>query len=301
MSDPVKLHERITGSLMGLAIGDALGAPVEHMDQQAIASAYPSGIHDYVYSPSGLRPGQGTDDTEMAFLVADSIVEKQTLNMQDIANRLIAWGDGNPALGPSTGAGIAALAQGAPWQEAGQTAVASSGCLPRCAPVALFTSSFRVVADTIQCCKPTHRHPLALAAAVVQNLVLERLIRGLAWDEAFAVLTGDAGPSVEGLATIRRALYGAFFAPGAVDVLVEALRCVDGARDAESAVTASVLLGGDTDTRAAVAGALAGARWGISNFPQRWIDGCEANSQARALAHSLAKVRLVAEQKGAQI
>jgi ADP-ribosyl-[dinitrogen reductase] hydrolase len=231
----------------------------------------------------------------MAFLVAESIVEQRSLNMVDIAARLVAWGKDNPALGPSTGAGIAALARGTAWHEAGQTVVASSGCLPRCAPVACIVTEDRVVEDTIACCKPTHRHPLALAAAVAQNLILARLIRGLDWDQAFSLLDG-AGSQLDEITSIRDALRRELAAPGAVDVLVEALRCVAHARDAEDALVASVALGGDTDTRAAVAGALAGARWGVSAFPRRWIDGCEAHDQARALGQSLAKFRLFEDQ-----
>jgi len=299
MSAQPEVRARIEGALVGLAIGDALGAPVEHMDRQTIAAAYPFGVSGYVNRPpSGVRPGQGTDDTEMAFLVADSIAMQQRLDMEDLVERLIAWGRDYPALGPSTGAGIAALIEGTPWDQAGQTATASSGCLPRCAPVALIATPARVVADTLRCCQPTHRHPLALAAAVAQNLVLERLIRGTAWEDAYSALT-DAAETIGELTLIRDALRGEFSLPGAVDVFAEALRCVDDAQDAESAVLASVLLGGDTDTRGAVAGALAGARWGISGFPQHWIDGCEASATALSLGSSLAAIRHTAFSRGA--
>lgn len=300
MTTRIETRERIEGALVGLAIGDALGAPVEHMDRQAIATAYPLGVSGYVdRPPSGVRPGQGTDDTEMAFLVADSIATQQRLDMDDIVHRLIVWGRDYPALGPSTGAGIAALIEGAPWDEAGQTATASSGCLPRCAPVALVATPSQLVIDTLRCCQPTHRHPLALAASVAQNLVLERLIRGVSWEAAYAVLMDGAEPPVDDLAFIRDALRGEFSLPGAIDVLAEAMRCVNDVQDAESALLASVHLGGDTDTRGAVAGALAGARWGISGFPQHWIDGCEASATALSLGSSLAAVRQTAFSRGA--
>ena len=292
MTSETGVQERVIGALMGLAIGDALGAPVEYLDAKTIATAHPKGVRDYIDQPStGFRPGQGTDDTEMAFLVAASIIENGALNMDDLATRLVAWGQNNPALGPSTGTGIAAMAMGVEWNQAGQTEVASSGCLPRCAPLALFTPRERIVDDTVDCCKPTHRHPLAIAATVAQNLILERLIQGIAWDEAVAVLDG-AGPQFDELAAIRAALDGKSGEPGAVDVFAEALQCLANAPDAEEAIVASVSLGGDTDTRAAVAGALAGARWGVSALPQRWIDGCEAGAQAHALGCSLAKLRL---------
>ncbi len=295
MKEATATRSRIRGALVGLAIGDALGAPVEHMERRAIFAKYPSGIHGYLDDPaSGLRPGQGTDDTEMALLVADSIGETRALDMPDVVRRLVAWGTDHPSLGPSTGAGIAALARGVPWQEAGQTAVASSGCLPRCAPVALIAESTQVVAETVRCCIPTHRHPLAVAATVAQNLVLEGLVRGLPWEEALSAIT-EAPHPVEQLATIQLAIEGGFSAPGAVDVLVEALRCVDGASSADSAVIEAVLMGGDTDTRGAVAGMLAGARWGHSGFSRHLIDGCEAHQQADASGEALANLRVADE------
>ncbi len=165
--------------------------------------------------------------------------------------------------------------------------------------MALVATPSRLVIDTLRCCQPTHRHPLALAASVAQNLVLERLIRGVSWEAAYAVLMDGAEPPVDDLAFIRDALRGEFSLPGAVDVLAEAMRCVNDVQDAESALLASVHLGGDTDTRGAVAGALAGARWGISGFPQHWIDGCEASATALSLGSSLAAVRQTAFSRGA--
>jgi len=299
MKNRVTPRERIMGAMIGLAIGDALGAPVEYMDDQMIATEFPSGISGYVNRPkSGLRPGQGTDDTEMAFLTASSLIAKQGLDMDDLVAGLIAWGQGYPSLGPSTGASITAMAAGTPWHEAGQTAVASSGCLPRCLPVALIAPDSSVVAETIRCCKPTHRHPLALAATVVLNQVLERLIRELEWEEAISLLTDSMAYPSGAMAKIRCAFDGELSEPGAVDVLVEALRCVDAAPDAESAVILSVVQGGDTDTRGAVTGALAGARWGISAFPQHWIDGCDASDTALSLGRSLSAVRLAVDGRG---
>lgn len=290
------LQSRISGALLGLAIGDALGAPVEHLSSQIIARDYPYGFGQYVERASvGLRPGQGTDDTEMAFLVAVSLVEWQTLNMDDIAQRLVDWGQGHPALGPSTGAGIAALARGVHWSEAGQSTTASSGCLPRCAPVAFCSSAEQLVANTLTCCRATHQHPLALAATVTQNILLEHLIRGQSWSSATALLRDKALAHSAYLEPIATALADGPAMPGAVAVLVEALRCVDTAETASQALEVSLKLGGDTDTRGAVAGALAGARWGVESFPQAWVDGCEAGAEACALGLALCGLRLEEE------
>lgn len=293
MKDSADLLNRTLGALMGLAIGDALGAPVENLSRQTIAQEYPDGFGHYVERPgAGLRPGQGTDDTDMAFLVAASLVEKRQLEMPDIVARLVHWGTDNAALGPSTGAGIAALTRGVPWEEAGQTAVPSSGCLPRCAPIALFAHPDHLLASSLACCRVTHRHPLALSATVTLNLVLERLVRGLAWEHAFDLDDDHPDEYRVYTAPVSEALRIGPAMPGALEVLVEAFRCVDQAASAAQAIEESVQMGGDTDTRAAVAGALAGARWGIMALPRAWIDGCEMYDQGRSLALGLYELKL---------
>ncbi len=279
-------------SLAGLAIGDALGAPVEHMAAEDIAARYPNGVRDFVASEgSALSPGQGTDDTEMAFLVARSLVERQGLDMTDVAARLVTWAADGAVTGPSTSQGIAALVRGNEWFRAGGLDSPSSGCLPRCAPIALVMPEHRVVDATLDCCKPTHRHPLALAASVAQNLILSRLIAGDEWSRSIH-LVHTVDLELEGISLIRSALEGRTGRLGAVDVLAEAVASVSEATSAEEAIIAAVAAGGDTDTRAATVGSLAGARWGHAALPRRWIEGCQATKEARLLGELLADLRL---------
>jgi ADP-ribosylglycohydrolase len=280
-------------SLAGLAIGDALGAPVEHMTAEDIATRYPNGVRDFVASEgSALSPGQGTDDTEMAFLVARSLVERQGLDMADVAARLVTWAADGGVTGPSTSQGIAALVRGSEWSRAGGLDSPSSGCLPRCTPIALAMPEHRLVDATLDCCKPTHRHPLALAASVVQNLILSCLIAGAEWSEAIT-LACTANLKLEGISVVQTTLEeGPTGGLGAVDVLAEAVASVSEATSTEEAIIAAVAAGGDTDTRAATSGSLAGARWGHAALPERWIEGCEATDEERRSGEQLADLRV---------
>lgn len=282
---------RTAGSLIGLALGDALGASVEMWKAEEVAAAYPLGVRDFIHQPAcGLRRGQGTDDTEMALIVARSLVAKRKLDLQDIAAQLVAWADGGGDAGPSTSHAIATLRRGVEPGQAGSHDTPSSGCLPRCAPVALAIPEHSIVPTTIACCELTHRHPGAIAASVAFNLILARLIGGIEWSEAVTTMENSGNESSP--AKIIRELGGQ---SGAGMVVAEAAGCVTKARTAEEAIVAAVSAGGDTDTRGAVAGALSGARWGLEALPTRWIEGCDAGEDAYRLGLSLGRLRL--EQK----
>ncbi len=284
--------DQVTGALIGLAIGDALGGPIENMSAAEIASLFPQGVTDYV-SVKGvdLLPGEVTDDTEMAFFVSESIIEHRGLEMDDIARRLISWTEtGKAKTGPSTTHGVSALQRGVPWAEAGGSAEPSSGSLPRCAPIGLLFDQSHIVAATSACCSPTHRHPLAVAATVAQNLIVCRLLDGATWQAALESL-GVSAFDVSGASTIRAAIDAGIGPAGAVSVLAEAVSCVEAASDPRSAIVAAVAAGGDTDTRGACVGLLAGARWGAARLPLNWVFKCPAAKQAELFGRQLAGLR----------
>ncbi|MPY90163.1 MAG: hypothetical protein GEU99_19845 [Luteitalea sp.] len=279
-------HDRILGALLGLAIGDALGGPIENMTAAEIVARFPDGVAD---DPQ-FEPGEVTDDTEMARLVALSLVDRGRLDMEDIARRLVQWAEEDTARpGPSTSRGIQALRRGVPWRQAGSIAEPSSGALPRCAPLGLVIPEPNIVAATVACCLPTHRHSLAIAAAVAQNLLLCRLVAGVLWSEAMASLESGVY-DLEGAETIRAALTAGTGASGAVAVLAEAVACVAQAPTAGAALVSAVALGGDTDTRGAAAGVLAGTRWGAAAFPLEWETRCSASADMRSVADGLARL-----------
>lgn len=287
-----EIRSRISGSLLGLAVGDALGAPVEFMSSSEISAKFPGGVIDYPdFKGSLMRTGEVTDDTEMAVAVATSLSERGGLDMDDIVVRLVEWEAHGGKTGPSTSDGIVALREGVPWREAGGLDTPSSGCLPRCAPVALMLAEEeKVVEATLDCCRATHRHPLALAASLVQNLILCHLVNGEGWEAAIEKSLLPV-PGLPAMSFIRTAVEGNEKKPGAVDVLAEAVASVSRAGCAEEALRAAIEAGGDTDTRGAVAGALAGARWGMESLPTRWIEGCRASKEVLRLGSALANLR----------
>lgn len=289
MTQTMQRDERIAGAMLGLVIGDALGGPVEWMTAEEVAAACPDGLGDYPQvETSPFAPGEVTDDTEMALFVSLSLADAGGLDMPDIVRRLLRWAEENPdQLGPSTSYGIAALRRGVPWYHAGSTRTASSGVLPRTAPLGLAFPPEGLVAATMDCGAATHRHPHATASAVAQNVLLARLVAGEDWESA-ARLDRPALLDPQDWEVIADAARRGTGPDGAVAVFAEAFACVAGADTAALAIERAILMGGDTDTRGAVAGALAGARWGIAALPRGWREGCWAKDEARDAAQRLA-------------
>lgn len=293
MIDHDGLKDRIIGSFLGLAVGDALGGPVENMTAEEIARLCPNGLIDYPAVPaSGLSPGDVTDDTEMALFVAHSLIANSGLEMDDIVRRLLNWADEQPGqLGPSTSKGVGALRMGSDWRQTGSTEKASSGVLPRTVPLALALPPEQVVSASVLCSAPTHRHPMAIACAVAQNIVLCALVNGVDWSEAVAFELPEQ-IETDSAECLRAALAAGTGEEGAVAVLAEAFHCVNAAATAQIALEKAVLMGGDTDTRAAIAGALAGARWGSSMLPGDWVNGCSAHNEVASVARDLAALHV---------
>lgn len=92
-------EDRIVGVPVGLAIGDALGAPVENLTGDQILRTHPHGISNYIGNP----PGAVTDDTEMALVVAQAFLERGRLDLDHLTHRLVTWSRTTGThLGPST-------------------------------------------------------------------------------------------------------------------------------------------------------------------------------------------------------
>jgi ADP-ribosylglycohydrolase len=68
--------DRIAGCFVGLAVGDALGAPLEFQSRRQVRNQYPEGLRDMIDS-SLWKKGEYTDDTQMALLIAESLLQSK--------------------------------------------------------------------------------------------------------------------------------------------------------------------------------------------------------------------------------
>ncbi|MGW7055590.1 ADP-ribosylglycohydrolase family protein [Streptomyces sp. NPDC054887] len=88
----MKRIQRAVGAVVGSAVGDALGAPFEFGPPGAFSARFPApGAGGEMCGGGGWDPGEATDDTQMAVLVAESLLERSGLDLPDIFARFQRW------------------------------------------------------------------------------------------------------------------------------------------------------------------------------------------------------------------
>jgi ADP-ribosyl-[dinitrogen reductase] hydrolase len=272
--------------LLGLACGDALGGPVEFESRAAIAARYPAGLRDFVGGGwLRLEPGEITDDTQMTLALCRAL-GVAGLDMDRLADEFLDWYASKPKdIGNTTRAALAALAQGVGWDESGDAALravgpgtgASNGAVMRCAPVALRfrRDPGRLRDASLASARITHAEPRAAWGAVAVNQAIVHLLEGgSATDIGEAAAAGLDAPQVADTVRAAAGMDPATIKANGfvIGTLRGAFWALAATTSAEDAIVAAVALGEDTDTVGAVTGALAGARYGASALPDRWLD-----------------------------
>ncbi len=274
--------ERFQGCLVGVAVGDALGMPVEGMSKGQIRSRFGT-LKDMV---DGRRPaGNITDDTMQTLCLAESIAELGDFDLDDAAKRLLDWFHTDPfGIGVHTYRVLSLVDSGMDWRKAVEEVerryapwTAGNGSLMRCSPIGLryYRDIGKLLDYSHESSLLTHANPLCKSSCAFFNAILSRALRG--WDKkdalsfAMEVLAHAPHELLERVQSI--------FVKSAEEVptsgfVLDTLECALWAwwhhDDFESALVTVVNLGGDTDTNAAVTGSLIGAQYGLEGIPQRW-------------------------------
>jgi ADP-ribosyl-[dinitrogen reductase] hydrolase len=289
--------DRARGALLGLAVGDALGAAVEWLHPDQIHARYGGPLRDLVASPPWER-GEWTDDTAMAMELATSLAEKGGYDEEDVFSRYAMWARSGPKdIGSTVAAALMrarsvdeARAAAEAYHESSGGMSAGNGSLMRTAPLALRYRNDSGALERIsrEESSLTHFDPLAGDACAWFNLTLAALVRGRKLPRS----TSQAAQAAE---EAMRASDEALAAEAQerMGFVLTALRigfaAAFGRPDVESAIAFAVNLGGDADTNGAVAGALAGARHGAATIPARWIEPLLAHERIGGLANRLVR------------
>jgi len=256
---------RAVGVLLGLATGDAMGAPLEGLPPPSVqAREMPAG-------------GGYTDDTLQALALARSLVVCRGFSPEDCMGRLLEGYRGSPRFyGPTSSAVFDLVLGGVPPAEAAarvhrsRGGSRSNGSVMRGPPLGVFTSSPALEDLSLACSRLTHCDPVAGACSAFVNRMVADLARGATREEAFGHACGTCDEP-EALGYLEDP---AGHAPDpSLDALLAthcALSVFLGAGSFADTILGAVNLGGDADTIGAIAGALAGACWGAPAIPPAW-------------------------------
>jgi len=288
-----EIIERAVGAVVGSAVGDALGAGYEFSNPKPDQKIAMIGG-----GPFNWDPGEWTDDTQMALAILDVIATGET-DVGAVAANFLAWyAAGPPDIGNQTRSVLSSvddpddLAVAAVAYLDANPGNVGNGGLMRTAPVALAALDDRNevarLAEAIA--SLSHAHPNSVAACVLWSLAIQEAITTAQPDASFdfeaAVRNGldhvadDRREKWDGL--VAEAVDGppGKFNPNGwvVTAFQAALSAIvntpvpdaEPSRHFHDTLVAAVRIGHDTDTVAAIAGGLLGARWGIAAIPDDW-------------------------------
>jgi len=254
--------------------------------------------------------GSITDDTEQAILVGQLLVEgKGTIDPDQLARRLITWESGMQAkgsqdlLGPSTKRAIQMILAGHSPAESGRYGT-TNGAAMRIAPVGIASDidqPERFVDAVVQACQVTHNTSLGIASAAAVAAVISSGINGkklehalnagtemafIAEHQGHWVAGGRMGPRIrwarqassacnpDNIGDLLYDVIGTSVASQESVVVAFALaqRVANGAINSFDALCMAASIGGDTDTIAAILGAMLGACGGLQQWPTALIE-----------------------------
>ena len=287
----------IKSVMIGHAVGDALGVPVEFCGRKELLKNPVTDMRGYGSYP--VPAGAWSDDTSRSVAALDSLANGEIL-YDEIMRNFVKWAkfdDYTPTgmmfdIGFTCKTairryfeedGCSALACGLPYENAN-----GNGSLMRIHPfvlMAYFREDLRSLADTIfeNASRLTHAHERSVLACKIYGRLLFSLIENPSRGSVFKALAEAKAIYADSCEYIAyRRLFLSDFAALAereirsggyvVDTLEAAIWCLLTTDSYEKCVLKAVNLGEDTDTVAAVAGGLAGALYGYEAIPKKWRD-----------------------------
>ncbi len=304
------LKAKFTGALLGSAIGDALGAPVEGYSMEKVKA---------VYGEGEMKAGRYTDDTEMMIGVAESLIANRGFNGADMALRFILNYDATRRYGPGSKEVLGRIHAGESWREAskqifGGEGSYGNGAAMRIAPVGIFYCDNAELLREIayKSSHITHSHVLGKEGAALQAYSIALALHGhkadmpsrlkgfvkdvsfknIALAKEYCTIGTTNDVYKEKLSKLEQ-LLGKQTAKAelitelgtgeaAFDSVPTAIYSFIHANSFKDAVMYAIRLGGDTDTIGAMTGAISGAYYGEAAIPGAWLDNLEEGAKGRS-------------------
>lgn len=320
------LEEKFIGCLVGTAIGDALGAPFEGKLLPPGLTAEHI-LEDFTLIP-GFPYGQYTDDTQLTIATAESIISKNNVDGADIAQRFTKLWKNRTILGAGlacTQAAYKMIYQGVHWSQAGAPeGQAGNGAAMRISPVALWNHKQpeKLLEDVYTASIITHKDKKSIAGALAIATAINHLLTKpkIETDELLTTISENTATSNQEFARDIRGIKDllSLKEDEAIEIIVEKAQqgihkgswCgritpyvvptvllalhnfLRHPTDYGKAVTASILTGGDTDTTAAITGALSGTHNGTQVIPKHLRQGAHNSKYIHQLAKDLYQAKM---------
>ena len=305
----VDRQQRVSGGLIGLLVGDALGVPYEFHPPESIPQA------DLIeYAPPvgferahvGVPPGTWSDDGAQALVLLDSLLACDGLDLTHFAGGLRRWLlEGFYAvnrsvfdIGAQTSTALNRLGSGVPPELSGPSGERDNGngSLMRVLPLALWHrgDDRELMVLAARQSLPTHGHPRSQVACALYCLWARAALEEHPdpWSSAVSRFRNHGGLDLFPDEEVQRVLDpgNAESARGTgyiLDTLWSAKAAVEGTTSFEACVRHAVTLGHDTDTTAAVSGGIAGLLYGGEAIPDRWTEALRGRSLVEPLLAKL--------------
>ncbi len=295
-------RDRFAGCLLGLAVGDAVGVTAEFRQRGSFAP-----VTDMTGGgPFKLPAGAWTDDTSMALCLGTSLLECRGFEARDQMQRYLRWRDdgylsstgkcfdiGNTVREALTNF----LETGKPYSGSVSELSAGNGSIMRLAPVPMyFYPHFKATINYSNMSSwTTHGTTRCVEACQVLGAVLYRALAGMQKDEVLGDVVGETAVVVTDpeLLTIAHGDYRTLTRDQVqgsgyvVRSLEAALWCFAVTESYEEAVLMAANLGDDADTTAAICGQVAGAYYGVSGMPDRWVQKVVMRDEILEMAEGL--------------
>jgi ADP-ribosylglycohydrolase len=287
----ISIENRVRAGLWGHLVADALGVPHEFKAPvtERVAMVMPP---EYKKSWSKVPYGTWSDDGALTLALAASLAERQIVDLDDIGARMVQWyakGEYTPDgksydTGKTTREAILRMMSGRVATKAGcaQESSNGNGSLMRVLPLAFFLNGsddeLFQAAEAVSAI--THAHPWSTTACGIYTVTARALARGESG--AKALVRGYQTANCLGKARLRMptTASGSGFV---LDTLIYAVLKLHERLDYETTVRQAISLGSDTDTTAAISGALAATRDGPDSIPAEWMQHLKGKNVAGAI------------------
>ena len=296
------LQDKIKGIIFGQAIGDALGLATEFMTLTEVKENYPNGLETYSdiiqdNHRSRWEIGDWTDDTDQFLCIIDSILEKRAIDEKHIAQKILSWyQNGGMGVGTATNNVLRIPQYTSNPHKAAEMVWnmsrknnASNGAIMRTSILGIweYKSFEKIKINTENVCKITHYDPRCVGSCVIITYIIYCILNDIEiiqdslikianeYDnriEEYILLGYKNDLSLLDLGNETNLGY-------TLKTMSAAIWAFNFALDYKSGIQQIILEGGDSDTNAAVAGSVLGAKFTYTKIPNYLIDQLLYKSQ----------------------